>query len=197
MSQSLTTQSNRTRRPYRTPVLLIREILIVSCVPPPAAGDGLAGVGRTAWPTGKGSFVSSPLSLPVRESRCVFSKRIRMILIKHWIRCVSVLMPCSQPQSGPCQRLHVARAPARLDVPHRTKPPARLGFPSLLEKDKSGPSHLHRKRPKDDTNKTKSSFAVLFLSGSLVNRTRILSKPLRRFLLWRGGSRRNQVQEGQ
>ena len=32
MSQSLTTQSNRTHRPYRTQVLLIREILIVSCV---------------------------------------------------------------------------------------------------------------------------------------------------------------------
>ena len=55
--------------------------------------------------------------------------------------------------------------------------PARvLDFPSLLGKDKSLLSHRHRRRSQNGTNKTTSSFAVLFLSGSLVVRTRTLSK---------------------
>ena len=110
-----------------------------------------------------------------------------MILTKPENHCVNAWTPCSRRlslplkrralcQTGPCQRLQDPRAPARQDVSHRTTPLARvLVFPNFLGKDKSLLSHQHRKRPKDGTNKTKSSFAVLFLSGSLVVRTRTLS----------------------
>ena len=67
MSQSLTTQSNRTRRPYRTQVLLIREILIVSCVLPPAAGDGLAGAGSSAGPNAWSEFLAREMAVRPAE----------------------------------------------------------------------------------------------------------------------------------
>ena len=66
-------------------------------------------------------------------------------------------------------------------------------LPASWVKGKSLPFRRHRRRPQNGTIKKKSSFAVLFLSGSLVVRTRTLSKEIARFpsLAWRTPARSN------
>ena len=156
---------------------------------------------RTAWPTCRGGFVSSPLLLPVRRSGCVLSKRVRMILTKKLcslreLASVSSVETKIVVSDWPLPKVTGSASSSSTGRPA----PARvLDFPSLLGKDKSLLSHRHRRRPQNGTNKTTSSFAVLFLSGSLVVRTRDTVKKhfCEDSIPWRGGSLRDKVEERQ
>ena len=142
-------------------------------------------------PICRNKSVNSSRLRPKPPSGCRTSKRgplsftrLLRTCVQTCVQALSLYSPHQYPllrlkvpvQTGTCQRLQDPRAPVRTDGPLRTTLPARVSaFPSLLGKDKSLPSHRHRRHPKNGINKTKSSFAVLSLSGSLVVRTRTLS----------------------
>ena len=134
----------------------------------------------------KGNSVNSP-SLPVRPNGCVLLNRVRTTLMKLRIRYVSALTPCNLPQSSVETKSvvsdwllpKIARSATSSSTrrPSQNQPPGEgTGIYNLLGKNRSLPSHLHRKCPKKmGPTRRRLPPTMLFFSNFIVGKTRTLS----------------------